>query len=65
MTGHGATQGDDLATVRTLAEMFGLSLREEHLGEVAAGWRLMQPHLARVRQVELAEDEEPAAFFRP
>jgi len=25
----------------------------------------MQPHLARVRQVELAEDEEPAAFFRP
>jgi hypothetical protein len=57
--------GDDAAAVRALAELFGLPLRREHVDEVSAAWRLLQPHLARVRAIELAEHEEPAALFHP
>ena len=53
------------ATVRVLAEAFGWPIRPEHLAETAAAWRLMAPHLARVRQARLASDQEPAAIFRP
>jgi hypothetical protein len=57
--------GDDAAAVLALAELFGVPLRAEHVDEVSAAWRLMQPHLDRVRGIELAPDEEPAAHFRP
>ena len=65
MSGRISDDGDDVAAVRALASAFGLALREEHLGEVAAAWRLMQPHLRCVRDAELAPEEEPAALFRP
>ena len=65
MSGRICEDGDDAAAVRALAAVFGLALREQHVAEVAAAWRLMQPHLAKVRDIELAPDEEPAAFFRP
>ena len=65
MSGRISEDGDDAAAVRVLAELFGAPLRSEHVADVSAAWRLMQPHLARVRAIELAEDEEPAALFRP
>jgi hypothetical protein len=65
MTGRICEGGDDAATVRALAEAFGAPLRPEHIEEAAAAWRLMKPHLARVRAAELAPDEETASFFRP
>ena len=56
---------DDAAAVHTLADVLGVVIRDEHFDEVCAAWRLMQPHLARVRETELAKDQEPAALFRP
>jgi hypothetical protein len=55
----------DEALVRSLAEAFGAAIRPEHLGEVAAAWRLMRPHLERVQAVQLACSDEPASLFRP
>lgn len=61
------TTGDDpdAALVRALAEAFDLTIRPDHLGEVVAAWRLMRPHLERVRSAELPATAEPAALFRP
>jgi hypothetical protein len=56
---------DDEALVRALAEAFDMPLRPGHLAEVAAAWRLMRPHLDRVRAAGLAHTQEPAALFRP
>jgi hypothetical protein len=53
------------AVVRTLAVQFGVPIRPEHMSEAAAAWRLMAPHLERVRDADLAPDCEPAALFRP
>ncbi len=55
----------DEAQVRQLAEAFDAPIRPEHLAEVAAAWRLMRPHLERVRSAELPPTDEPAALFRP
>jgi hypothetical protein len=55
----------DEVLVRTLAEAFDLTIRPEHLGEVAAAWRLMRPHLERVRSAELPPTAEPASLFWP
>ena len=55
----------DEALVRALAEAFDTPLRPEHLAEVAAAWRLMRPHLERVRAAGLAPTDEPASLFRP
>jgi hypothetical protein len=55
----------DEALVLSLAEAVDAPLRPEHLAEVAAAWRLMRPHLDRVRAADLASTEEPASFFRP
>jgi hypothetical protein len=52
-------------TVANLAEALGSPLPLEHLAEVAASWRLMAPHLARVRAAELEAELEPASLFRP
>jgi hypothetical protein len=65
VSGRLSEDGDDAAAVRALAALLGVPLRPEHVGEAAAAWRLMQPHLTRVRAIELAQDEEPAAIFRP
>ena len=51
--------------VRVLAREFGITIQAEHLGEVAAAWRLMAPHLERVRGVDLGPELEPASLFRP
>ena len=59
------TDEEAQSAVRILAEQFGAAIRPEHLAETAAAWRLMAPHLARVRQARLAPDQEPAALFRP
>ena len=53
------------AAVRALAEQLGTPVPPPHLAETAAAWRLMAPHLERVRAAELAPDLEPAALFRP
>ena len=55
----------DEALVCALAEAFATPLRPEHLAEVVAAWRLMRPHLDRVRAADLALTEEPASLFRP
>lgn len=55
----------DETLVLSLAGAFGAPLRPEHLAEVAAAWRLMRPHLDRVRAADLAPAEEPASLFRP
>ena len=55
----------DEALVRALAQAFDTPLRPEHLAEVAAAWRLMRPHLERVRAAGLASTDEPASLFRP
>ena len=55
----------DLALVLSLAEVFGPPIQPAHLEEVVAAWRLMRPHIARVRAADLASTEEPAALFRP
>ncbi len=52
-------------TVRVLARVLEVAIAPEHLGEVAAAWRLMSPHLERVRASELGPELEPAALFRP
>ena len=51
--------------VRVLAREFGINIQTKHLGEVAAAWRLMAPHLERVRAADLGPDLEPASLFRP
>ena len=51
--------------VQALAEQFGAPLPPEHLAEIAAAWRLMAPHLQRVRAADLGQSIEPAALFRP
>jgi hypothetical protein len=53
------------AAVRVLAVQFGAPIPPEHVAEAAAAWRLMAPHLERVRAAELAVTSEPAALFRP
>lgn len=53
------------AAVRTLAVQFDVPIPPEHLSEAAAAWRLMAPHLERVRAADLAPECEPAALFRP
>lgn len=61
----GAASGDaEVALVRSLAECLGVPVLPEHLPEVAASWRLMRPHLERVRAIDLTPAEEPAALFR-
>ena len=60
-----ATEGWEEALVSALAEAFGAPLRPEHLVEVAGAWRLMRPHVDRVRTAALAPTEEPASLFRP
>jgi len=55
----------DLALVLSLAEVFGPPIQPTHLDEVVAAWRLMRPHLDRVRAADLACTAEPAALFRP
>jgi hypothetical protein len=55
----------DEALVSALAAAFDAPLRPEHVAEVAAAWRLMRPHLDRVRAAGLAHKEEPASLFRP
>jgi hypothetical protein len=55
----------DEVLVGALAEAFDLAIRPEHLGEVAAAWRLMRPHLDRVRSAEVRPTVEPASLFRP
>jgi hypothetical protein len=55
----------DEALVQGLGEALGLQIRPEHLGEVAQAWRLMRPHLERVRAIELTPADEPASLFRP
>jgi hypothetical protein len=62
---HAEGDDPDEALVRALAEAFDTTIRPEHLGEVAAAWRLMRPHLERVRSAELSPAAEPAALFRP
>ncbi|MEO6379390.1 MAG: hypothetical protein ABIO37_15315 [Caulobacteraceae bacterium] len=52
-------------TVRVLAREYGVTIQAEHLGEVAAAWRLMAPHLDRVRAADLGPELEPASLFRP
>jgi hypothetical protein len=53
------------AMVLALAELFEFPVPAQHLAEVAAAWRLMAPHLDRVRAADLAADLEPAALYRP
>ncbi len=53
------------AAVRALAELFAAPIPDAHLAEAAAAWRLMAPHLERVRAADLGQDLEPAALFRP
>jgi len=65
MSGRISDDGDDAASVRALAQLFNLPLQDVHVPEAAAAWRMMQPHLARVRASELAPDDEPASLFRP
>lgn len=55
----------DEALVLCLAEALDAPLRLEHLADVAAAWRLMRPHIDRVRAATLAPTEEPASLFRP
>jgi len=62
---QGKDEDPDEVLVRQLAECFDAPIRPEHLGEVAAAWRLMRPHLDRVRSAELSPSDEPAALFRP
>ena len=51
--------------VASLAKQLGSPLASEHLAEVASAWRLMAPHVERVRNAELPPALEPAALFRP
>jgi hypothetical protein len=60
-----STDDPDEVFVRSLAEAFGAAIRPEHLGEVAAAWRLMRPHLERVQAVDVGSTDEPASLFRP
>jgi len=53
------------SAVRTLAELFEVPIAPQHLAETAAAWRLMAPHLERVRAADLGQELEPAALFRP
>jgi hypothetical protein len=53
------------AAVRALAALYEVPIPEQHLAEAAAAWRLMAPHLERVRAADLGPDLEPAALFRP
>ena len=53
------------AAVRALAELFDVAIPPQHLAETAAAWRLMAPHLERVRTADLGPELEPAALFRP
>ena len=58
--------GDEVEeTVRVLARELGVAIQPEHLGEVAAAWRLMAPHLELVWSADLGPDLEPASLFRP
>jgi len=59
------SQDEAEAAVRVLAEQFSVAIPPAHLPEAAAAWRLMAPHLERVRAAELTPDREPAALFRP
>ncbi len=52
-------------TVQALARHLEVVLRPEHLAETAAAWRLMAPHLDRVRRTALGPAAEPASLFRP
>jgi hypothetical protein len=56
---------DAEAAVRILAVQFGVPIPPQHMAEAATAWRLMAPHLDRVRAADLATDREPAALFRP
>jgi hypothetical protein len=56
---------DAEGAVSVLAAQFGTPIAPEHLAEAAAAWRLMAPHLARVRAAVLAAEIEPASLFRP
>ncbi len=53
---------DDVAR---LAEDLGVAIRPEHLGEVERAWRMMQSHRQRIREAEIATEDEPAPVFRP
>ena len=52
-------------TVRVLARELAVAIQPEHLGEVAAAWRLMAHHLDLVRSADLEPELEPASLFRP
>ena len=52
-------------TVMDLAKAYGLELAPAHLLETVAAWRLMAPHLERVRAAALTPHLEPASLFRP
>ena len=56
---------DEEETVAVLAGRLGVVVPPEFLAEVAAAWRLMAPHLERVRDAELGPEAEPASLFRP
>jgi len=53
------------AAVRALADLFDAPIPPQHLAETATAWRLMAPHLERVRAADLGAELEPAALFRP
>jgi len=59
------TRARDEDQVLRLADAYSLIVRPEHLPEVVAAWRMMQPHLARLRAAELTFQDEPASLFRP
>ena len=58
-------QDDDVEEVARLAQVLGVSVRDEHLAEVAVYWRLMAPHREQVAAFGLDPHDEPAALFRP
>ena len=54
-----------LEDIVVLANLLGLSLREEYLAETAACWRMMATHRAIVDAADLGPQAEPAALFKP
>ena len=58
-------EAQEARTLKLRAELSGMAIRPEHLDEVLRGWRLIEPHLARVTAISLGPEAEPAPFFRP
>lgn len=55
----------DIEAIRRLSQTLGVAVRPEHLGEVAACWRMMAPHRALIAAATVDLDDEPAPLFRP